>query len=248
MLLTAYAALAQTSAQSPAVQSVRVVVPVVGTIDGANAVRWRTALELVNDSGSEATVAVTLATAPDQPALLTTIGAGDVVRFADVAGEAFGLDHLLSPLVIETLGRRSVTVRASAYGMRGADVFQPEPIAVSYGSSFYPIRVLPGLSFSDQYRTNIGLVNLGDTSALFTLALQRLPGRNLAVSRISLPPNSMTHASVQSLFPLITKGDDFAVVVETGNAETYVYASVINNDSNAATFVQPAVGSVSVIQ
>jgi len=79
-------------------QSVRVVVPVVGSVIGANEVHWRTALELINDSRSEVTVAVTLMTAPDQPALLTTIGPGDHIAFTDVVTEAFGADAILSPL------------------------------------------------------------------------------------------------------------------------------------------------------
>src|ERR1700755_3521464 len=86
-------------------ESVRVVVPVVGSVMGANEVHWRTNLELVNDGRSEVTVAVTLMTAPDQPALLTTIGDGDSVAFADVVSEAFGTESVLSPLVVETLGR-----------------------------------------------------------------------------------------------------------------------------------------------
>lgn len=220
-------------------QSVRAVVPVVGSVDGANQVRWRTALQLVNDSKADVTVAVTLMTAPEQPALLTTIAAGDTVSFTDIATEAFGIDSVLSPLVVETLGRRSVTVRAAAYGVRGDDVFKPEPIAVNYGSVWAPIRVLQGLSFTDAFRTNIGLVNLGDKSTTFTMAVQRLPGRNLAVSRVVLPPMSMWHTPIQQLFPVVTKGDDFSVVIETSSPDTYVYASVIENETNTATFVQP---------
>jgi hypothetical protein len=239
LILGALAAGAQTPSQP---QAVRVVVPVAGTIDGVNNVRWKTALDLVNDSRTDVTVAMTMMTAPDQPALLTTIGAGDVIHFNDVAAEAFGVEQMLSPLVVETLGRRSVTIRASAYGVRGTDVFKPEPIAVNYGAQFYPIRVLNGLSFSDTYRTNVGLVNLGEQSATFVIALQRLPGRNVAVTRVVLPPNALWHASIQSMFPLITKGDDFSLVVETGHRETYVYASVIDNETNSANFVQAQVG------
>jgi len=243
LIALALPALAQT-----APQSVRVVVPVVGSVIGANEVHWRTALELINDGRSEVTVAVTLMTAPDQPAMLTTIGPGERMAFTDIVTEAFGMDAVLSPLVIETLGRRSVTVHASAYGVREDKVFKPEPIAVNYGSTWYPIRVLQGLSFTDAFRTNVGLVNLGEKATTFVIGVQRLPGRNLAIARVPMPPMSMWHVPIQQLFPMITKGDDFSLVVETRDPETYVYASVVENETNSATFVQPQVGTGAVVQ
>ena len=187
-------------------------------------------------------------TAPDQPALLTTIGAGDSVSFADVVTEAFGTEKVLSPLVVETLGRRSVTIRAAAYGTREDKIFRPEPIAISYGATWSPIRVLQGLSFTDDFRTNVGLVNLSDKTTTFTIAVQRLPGRNLAVSRIAIPGMSMWHVPIQQLFPMITKGDDFSLVIETSEPETYVYASVVENATNEARFIQAQVGTSALVQ
>ena len=120
-------------------------------------------------------------------------------------------------------------VAANVYAVHGTDVTRPEPIPIAYGDATYPQRRLDGLSFSDAFRTNVGLVNLGDKEASFTLALQRVSGRNIAVARVTLPPNSLLHQSVQALFPVITRGDDFTVVVETASPSTYVYASVIDN-------------------
>ncbi|HJW92474.1 MAG TPA: hypothetical protein VJ901_02550 [Thermoanaerobaculia bacterium] len=233
-------------AQAP--PSVRVIVPVVGSVIGAGEVRWRTALELVNDSRADVTVAITLMTVPDQPAWLTTISAGETVAFTDVVGEAFGGDAVLSPLVVDTLGRRSVTVRAAAYGTKEDKVFRPEPITIAYGATWTPIRVLQGLSFSDAFRTNVGLVNLSARETTFHIAVQRLPGRNLAVAHVPMPAYGMWHVPIQTLFPMITKGDDFTLVIETADPQTYVYASVVENETNSATFVQPQVGTSAVVQ
>jgi len=241
-LLTALAARGQQAPPAERPQTVSVVVPIVGSTDGPNNVRWKTDIELRNDQRSEATVSLTLPTAPDQPSIITTIPPGDTVRFPDVVGETFGFDRVLSPLVVETLGRRSVTIRATAYGVRGTEVFRPQPIAVDYSNgSAAPLRILSGLSFSDDYRTNIGLANLGDTVATFTLALQRLAGRNVAVSHIPVGPNTLYHVAIQSLFPTITAGNDFAIVIESTSRNTYVYASVVENATNTAQFVQPLV-------
>jgi hypothetical protein len=237
MLLAATA-----SAQSP--QSVSVLVPIVGSVVGAGDVRWKTDVQLQNDSREEMFVALRLPTALDQPAIAFTLPPGGTQSFTDVVGQAFGIDAALSPLVVETMGRRSVRVSANIYGIRGSEVTRPEPIPVTYGEATYPLRTLSGLSFSDLFRTNVGLVNLGDRDATFTLALQRFAGRNISVSRITLPPNSLSHTSIQSLFPLITKGDDFNVVVETSAAKTYVYASVVENATSEARFISPAIGAV----
>lgn len=220
-----------------------VVVPVVGSVVGANGIRWRTDLELRNDGPTEATVSLILPTAPDQPAMITTIAGGDTVRFSDVVGQAFGIESALSPLLVQTLGRRSVSIRAAAYGVRGTEALPAEPIAISYNSTFYPIRTLYGLSFSESYRTNVGLANLSDSEAPVTLALQRIPGRYLAISRLVVPPNTLWHLPIQLLFPLISEGDDFSILIETSAGATYVYASVIENNNNTAKFVQPVIGA-----
>jgi hypothetical protein len=223
-----------------------VVVPVVGSVLGPNAVIWKTDVELVNDFPSDTTVSLMLPTAPEQPVIVTTLGPGGRVRFADVVGEAFGMDAVLSPLLVKTLGRRSISIRATVYGLRDGKLIPPQPIPIDYGPSYFPQRVLDGLSFNDARRTNVGLANLGEQPAEFTLALQRLPGRNLAISRVVLPPSSLWHDAVQAMFPMITKGDDFTVVVETSSRETHVYASVIENETSSAKFVRARVGSATV--
>ncbi len=229
------------SAQTP--QTVSLLVPIVGTVVGAGDVRWKTDVEISNDSREEMFVALRLPTTPDQPTIAFTLGPGRTQRFADVIGEAFGIDAALSPLIVETMGKRSVRVTARAYAISGEGPTGGEPIPIAYNESAYPMRTLNGLSFSDVFRTNVGLVNLGNRSATFTLALQRVAGRNIAVTRLTLQPNSVSQTSIQNLFPLITKGDDFSIVIETNTPNTYTYASVIENATSEARFIAPAIGA-----
>lgn len=237
MLLFAGSAAAQTPT------SVTVLVPIVGSVVGPSAIRWKTDVVLHNDSREEMFVALRLPTAPDQPTIAFTLPPGGAQRFGDVVAEAFGMDAALSPLVVETLGKRSARVAATAYAIREEGITRGEPIPVVYNDAAYPLRTLNNLSFSDVFRTNIGLVNLGEKEATFTLGLQRLAGRNIAVTRITLGPNSLAHTSIQSLFPLIAKGDDFNVVIETSVPNTYVYASVIENATSEARFIAPSIGT-----
>lgn len=229
--------------------SVVVHVPVVGSVIGIGGIRWKTDVDLYNDTAQELTVRLSLP-ATAAPDFLFTIPPGATQRFTDIAAEAFSTDSVLSPLEIETFEtRRPVRVAATVYGVRGTEVFSPEPIPVDYSTGgFYPQRALHGLSFSETFRTNVGLANLSEREATFLLALQRLAGRNVAITRITLQPNSLAHVSIQSLFPLITKGDDFTLVVETGSRNTFVYASVIDNVTNEARFIQPAIGATLSVQ
>jgi len=223
-------------------ESATAIVPVVGSVFGATMVRWRTDVEIVNDTGQTVDVAIELPLAPESPVIVLTLGPGQLQRFTDIIGQAFGLDHALSPLRVTTAGRRSVTVRAAAYASRETELFPAQPLAVYIGSTFFPSRVLDNLAFSDDFRTNIGLVNMGEHDAHVVLALQRIVGRTIAVSHVRVPANSILHDSIQSLFPLITKGDGFSVVVETASRDTLVYASVIESANQAGKFIAPRVG------
>ena len=215
------------------------IVPVVGSVVGENMISWKTDLELMNDSSAEVTVAIEPIGHEDRM-LVETIEPGGVRRYPDLVAATFGLDGALTPLVVRTSARRSITVRAIVYGRRGVETLPALPIPVTYTTTYAPSRVLPGLAFSDDYRTNIGLANLGTAPAEVVLGLQRLEGRTLAVRRLVLPAGTLQHNSIQSLFPLITKGGEFAVVVETSSRDVHAYASVLDNATNVARFVQPA--------
>jgi hypothetical protein len=252
VLLLATAAAAQTSNPAPAPQpepqqqaAATVMVPVVGKVFGAGAVQWKTDVDLINTLGRDVTVALSLPTAPDQPVIVFPLPAGATQRFTDVIA-AFGMDQALSPLMVQTVAsKQPIRVSATVYAVKqsGETLTHAEPIAVAYSDAFYPLRALYGLSFSDAFRTNIGLANLADSEALFTIALQRISGRNVAVTQLTVPPNTLWHTSIQALFPLITKGDDFSLLIETGSRDTYVYGSVIENATSEARFIEPVIAS-----
>jgi hypothetical protein len=218
------------------------VVPVVGSTFGVSMARWLTDVEIVNDTGLPVDVGIELSSVPDAPIFFLTLSPGQTQRFTDIVGQAFGLESALSPLRVTTGGRRSVTVRANAYAVHGTEISPLQHIAVYGAETWFPIRVLDGLAFSDELRTNIGLANVGDRDAYIVLGLQRVPGRNVAVTHLSVAAGTLVHTSIQSLFPMITNGSGFSVVVETSARQTHVYASVVRNSDNGASFITPRFG------
>jgi len=249
LLLAAASAGAQTPPSeepAPELPSATVMVPVVGKVYGAGSVQWRTDVDLINTLGRDVMVMLTLPTAPGDQFLGVPLPSGATEHISDVIA-SFSMDRALSPLKVTTLNsRQSIRVSATVYAVKLDDPtgpLHPEPIAVTYGDPFFPIRTLYGLSFSDSFRTNVGIANLGETPALFTIALQRVSGRNIAVTQLTVPPGTLWHTSIQALFPLITKGDDFSLLIETGYRQTYVYASVIENATNDARFIEPTIAT-----
>ena len=230
-------------AADPPEPQIQVVVPVIGSVVGAGGVRWRTELQIVNNQNREMTVSLLLPTVGDDRFLVQTLGPGEGMAFHDVLLEVFGLDNVLAPLLISMTSTRPAAVLATAFGQRADSETSPQPITPLLMTPSMPTRILDGLSFSEGFRTNIGLANLGSETAEFTLALRRVEGRNVAVTDIMLPPNSLRHFPIQQLFPLITDGDNFAVYVDAPAPNTYVYASVIDNNSSEARFVSPLLGS-----
>jgi hypothetical protein len=223
------------------------VVPVVGSVVGEGGVTWKTDLELFNDARGEVTVVIEPVGYEDRM-IIETIEPGGTRRYPDLVADSLGLDGRLTALIVRTSARRSVTVRATAYGMRGSEAVAPLPIPAIYVSTWAPSRVLTGLQFSDAYRTNIGLANIGPAPAEVVLALQRLEGRPIAVQRLTLEPGVLHHNSIQRLFPMITRGGEFSLIVETSSREVLAYASVLENATNAARFVQPSFGGTYAFQ
>ena len=235
-------ALALQAADNPPLPQTQVVVPVIGSVVGAGGVRWRTELRILNNQSREMTVSLLLPTIGDDRFLVQTLGPGEAMAFHDVLAEVFGLDNALAPLLISMTSARPAAIFATAFGQRADSETSPQPITPLLATPSMPTRILGGLSFNEGFRTNIGLANLGSGTAQFTLALRRVEGRNLAVTEIVLPPNSLRHFPIQQLFPIITDGDNFAVYIESPAANTYVYASVIDNHSSEARFVSPWLG------
>ncbi|MHB0971686.1 MAG: hypothetical protein ACYC7A_12885 [Thermoanaerobaculia bacterium] len=244
LLLIAMSAQAQNAPEDPAtppeppefVMS-RVVVPVAGSVKGAGDFEWRTDVVITNPLASDVEVILTMPALPNEPFMMTTIPARATVALMDVARQAFGSPGKLSPLVVHTIGPVSVAVGANAYpvGVGIAPYRQAIPaLQTMAGTGLH--RLAP-LAVNDRYRSNVGLVNLGEEAALITLAVQRVAGRNLAMTTIPVPPRGLVHASLRELFPLLPEGDKIILIAESVSSETDVYASVIDNESQRAVFV-----------
>ena len=217
---------------------VSAVIPVIGHVAGFEGVEWRSDVAVRNDLAYPVEIVLSVPGVPGEPFLMQTLAPGESVTFTDASATTFGTTGYLSPLVVQTPGTQSVSVLATAYGIKDGKVTRTQIIPAVYGTTGPGSRSLRGLSFGNEYRTNIGLGNLGDTPVTLSLALQRVAGRNVAVTTVVLPPHSLIHEALQKFFPLVTEGSDFIVVVDSPTPGSYAYASVILNSTNDGTFVR----------
>ena len=212
------------------------VVPVVGTVTGLEGVEWRCDVAVRNDTGFDVDIAMLLLGAPGEPFFFTSLPAGQTMIFHDIARQTFGLAGFLSPLVVRTLGPKSVTVAATAYGVKEEGVTRPQVLSVIYDRRVPVFQSLPALSVNETFRTNIGLVNLGDEPAFVEMALQRVAGHNIATASVTVPATTLVQLPLESFFPLLTSGENLSVIIQHPGTSSYAYASVIANDSHDARF------------
>lgn len=235
-LLFAGAALAQPPAEP---RVARALVPVVGSVPGGGGTLWRTEILLTNPTGADLFVVLRLVSDPEESFFSTLIPAGESLGFSDVSQEAFGRFGILSPLLIQTLGDRSVIVHAFSFGEQQGRISAPQQIPVIYGPLPRAVMYIGPVTSDEEFRTNLGLVNIGDEPVSFTVSIQRLPGRNLAVNTLTVNPRSMVHSTLASLFPLLEEVSGVTIVVDPTAANTYAYASTIRLADNQARFFAP---------
>lgn len=216
----------------------RAVVPVMGHIVGFEGVLWRSDLVLYNDSAQPADILISPLPAPDL-FQFRTLEPGESLVFPNVAADSFGIASGVTPLLVQTLGPRSVTVFATAYGLHEGRLTPTVIVPVLYGPLPAGVQHLRGLAMNADRRTDLGIVNLAGAPASFTISLQRLEQRPIAVQTVTLGPESSVHVPLNQLFPLVAEGDGLTVVVDGTSPESWAYACVVRNDTHEVTFVMP---------
>lgn len=222
--------------ESPLVTTLAVV-PVVAEVVGVGNVLWRSEVFLRNSGFEDLEVVLSMPGTPGEPFFFTTVSAGESLALNALISEVFGVGQAIAPLLVQTIGPRPVTVISTIRGFKSDGFTRPQVIPVLYGSRLGTSGLLPGLAINEQQRTNVGLVNYGPAPATFSVGIQVLPGRNVDATLVYVPPFSVTQRALQELFPIITEGENLVVIAESYSADTFVYASVIDNATNEPRLV-----------
>jgi hypothetical protein len=101
------------------------------------------------------------------------------------------------------------------------------------------------LEESPDFRTNIGLTNLGDSDADVEIEFFNVDGSSLGTSTITVPAGQgmQKNRMIRDFTTSVVRGARATIRVPTVDGRIMAYASVIDNRSNDPTYVEPIVNS-----
>ncbi len=208
---------------------------------GFNSSQWRTNIELANPGSSS--VQATLDYLPlDQDntsfeSQSITVPAGQAVRLSDAVATVFSTNGAGAIRIRVASGKLLVTSRTydqQTDGTLGQFIAtRPSSDAIRSGHT----GVLVGLRKSQDFRTDIGLVNLAGTPITVTVHYNRPNGTEITSRPYTVEPYSLTQKSIPIPESAALDGGSATLTSSTPNAAFLAYASVVDNVSQDPTFI-----------
>lgn len=220
------------------------VVPAVSHAPGAFGSLWRTDLAVVNDEPTTASVTLTFVPVGGESVTRTAeIPPGGTREWADVLASLFGVDAAASASgVVRVASDRVLHVSSRTFSEAENGSFGGYLPAVTAAEGLVAgtTGILPQLTRTALFRTNVGVTNLGDTAASVTIRLRGKDSEILGEPVVqSVPPRGLVQ--VVDVFGAAGAGDrDLAwatLEVTTPGAPVWAYASVIDNRTGDPTIV-----------
>jgi PKD repeat protein len=249
--VTAYASIIDNISQDPvfvparAAESDReIYVAAVGRTGGASGTYWRSDVTLHNPGASSIFATVRFLRAGEDNRSVSgrtiSIGARNTRTIGDImswlgAGEGTGALQ-----IVWTGNSEGVVATSRTYTTRGFDSGTlGQAIGMTAAREFGDRAIVTGLTSDTRFRTNLGLVNSGDSAIGVTLRLIAPDGRQLATAFATVQARSQVQAAAANLFPSVSFANlgSFTVVAETPVRTMYAYGSVIDNQSGDPIFI-----------
>ncbi len=221
-----------------------IVVPVATHRAGANGTFYVTDARIVNPSTStaDATLLFTPSGQDASAAISRSVQVvpGGTLRLDDVVLGTFGLADAFGKLEVRSASKVVVSARTYNNGATGTfGQFEPGATSadavVSGGAALH----LPGLERSTDFRTNVGLVEIGGLAAVVQVRMLDDAGRVVGIKTFPLPAGGSLQ--VNDVFGAAGVAGETTraraeVTVLSGGA-VVAYASVVDNRSGDAIFV-----------
>ena len=239
-----------------------VYIPSAAHLSGAAGTNWRTDLELHNPGSSTVTATVALLEQDRDNSSPRTaqvsLEAGKSHRYEDVLTSLFS--HSGAAALRVTPAGGSLLVSSRTYNDQPGGTYGQFVPAIAESQAFPRedtatlIQLAESGSTSTGFRTNIGLLNLGDSTLLMEVRLYSANGVALGEITVFLDPYELQQ--INRIFQRVTTNqvdDGFALVTAgfTGGGERFLaYASVVDNRTGDPVFIParrtPAAGNIIV--
>ncbi|HEX7192252.1 MAG TPA: PKD domain-containing protein [Thermoanaerobaculia bacterium] len=230
-------------------QTARTLVSAAAQTSGVGGSSWRTELTLFN-AGSD-TLSVNLFYIPSFGNAVQSrgivIGGKQTITYANALTDLYGINSGAGAIAIEATSSSGapqlrVTSRTFTDGVAGT---YGQAVPTVGSSDFSGNLYLTGMASSTSFRTNIGLVNRGDSDATVILTLFDSNGSQVASANVAVPANNFQQSAISQLFTsLATRSFDSLSMKVTSNAPDAlsVYASVIDNKTQDPIYIQATPG------
>lgn len=209
---------------------------------GANDTEWRSQLAVLNLGNRTVEATASFRAAGSDPLEITgTVQPGQLVAWDDVLGELFAVtDELAGSIQVDGDGPLVVTARTynqSDVGTLGQ--FLPG-VAPEQAMATGEVGVLSPLASNQQFRTNVGYINLSDHSCEIRLTLHDATGAQIGSERIrSIDPSGWKQDN--DIFAVTGAGSQDRAYAKadtlTNNCTVWVYASVVDNATGDPTTI-----------
>lgn len=212
---------------------------------GAGGSVWRSTLAVTNRSGGRADLTLIYRYGSASRTRTHTLQDGDIVEWVDVATSLFGVGGTSSGS-IEVQSTRPVIVTARTYNEGADGTFgQFLPGADDGNNLDYGERgILPQVKKTGNFRTNIGFVNLGQSSVTVRTNLYSSNGGQLGNSvTTSIPANQWKQENdiFQKAGVSYCEVGYATVEVTTYGGSVWAYASVVDNGTGDPTTIPVSV-------
>ncbi|HEV3484049.1 MAG TPA: PKD domain-containing protein, partial [Vicinamibacterales bacterium] len=212
---------------------------------GQGGTSWRTELSLFNAGPQSASV--TLIFIPGAGGSIVTrsvfLSPKQSVTYANTLLDLFSIPSGAGAVAIEATSSGAdadlrVTSRTFTGGSTGT---YGQSVPDVHDDALEQTLYLTGIQSNPAYRTNIGLVNRGNSDVPATLTLYDKDGGTVSTANVTIPAKNFQQASLASYFPeagaRAYEGLSMRMAVSSQNAVT-AYASVIDNLSQDPVYIQ----------
>jgi len=234
-------AVAVTVTAPPACTGYRFLVAGVASRPGLGGTRWRTTLSVANPGPDAVTVDLVYRYTVGSTTATATVPGYGIVGWDDVVGTLFGVAGI-SGGAVEVCSPVQVVVQARTYNDASSGTFGQylpgvgEREALAHGD----VGLLGQLRKSDDFRTNVGFVNLDDAACGVRVTLRSSDGDLLGIVLERTVPAG-EWLQLNDVFDLATvSAADLAtatVEVTTAGGRVWAYASVVDTGSGDATTI-----------
>jgi len=221
----------------------------VASLAGSNGTYFRSELSLTNKSASTANVAVRFTKRGDTASSANasvSLAPSESRLYEDVLAELFNnLSGVAGSLSVTTSSTTPVTAWARTYNDLGSKgtfgqfipAFAADDLLTSRGA------LLQGLTENEAFRTNLGLVNVGASSAAATLTLWKTGGSKIGEKTFTVEAGQSVflYKIIANQFGNSDVADTYIKIVPSVEGSIYAWASSVDNTSTDQTFIWPLV-------